>query len=55
MPQQLTKYDDAAVKATAQAIEAVENLWREEIGTEAYQTMLDAMRRLGASSFPATR
>jgi DNA-binding MarR family transcriptional regulator len=50
-----TARGDAAVKATAQAIEAVENQWRAEIGTEAYQAMLDAMRRLGASSFATPR
>jgi DNA-binding MarR family transcriptional regulator len=42
-----TASGDAAVAATAQAIDAVESRWRAEIGPDAYDAMLAAMRRLG--------
>jgi DNA-binding MarR family transcriptional regulator len=48
-----TPQGDAVAQAASQAIEAVEKRWRAEIGAEAYEGMLDAMRRLGAASFPA--
>jgi DNA-binding MarR family transcriptional regulator len=48
-----TARGDTVAQAAAQAIEAVENRWRAEIGSDAYEAMLDAMRRLGATSFPA--
>jgi DNA-binding MarR family transcriptional regulator len=45
-----TALGDAVATATAEAIEAVENRWRAEIGPDAYEAMLAAMRRLGAAS-----
>lgn len=48
-----TARGDAAVAATAQAIDAVECQWRAELGPGAYEAMLDAMRRLGATAFNA--
>ncbi len=47
-----TARGDSVAAAAGQAIEAVENRWRAEIGTEAYEAMMEAMRRLGAASFP---
>ncbi len=47
-----TALGDAVATATAQAIAAVENQWRAEIGSGPYEAMLDAMRRLGSASFP---
>ncbi len=46
----LTARGDAVAAATADAIEAVENRWRAEIGADAYEAMMDAMRRLGAGA-----
>ena len=48
-----TARGDAAARAAAEAIDTVENRWREEIGPDAYDAMKDAMRRLGARSFPS--
>jgi DNA-binding MarR family transcriptional regulator len=46
----LTARGDAVATATAEAIEAVENRWRAEIGPDAYEAMIDALRRLGGGA-----
>ncbi|HEX5188089.1 MAG TPA: MarR family winged helix-turn-helix transcriptional regulator [Streptosporangiaceae bacterium] len=43
-----TPQGDAVAAATADAIAAVETQWRAELGPEAYDAMLTAMRRLAA-------
>jgi len=42
-----TERGDAVSSATSQAIAAVENQWREEIGASAYEAMLAGLRQLG--------
>ncbi|HEX7993087.1 MAG TPA: MarR family transcriptional regulator [Streptosporangiaceae bacterium] len=41
-----TDRGDAVARATAQAIAAVENQWRREIGAAAYDAMMSALRHL---------
>ena len=48
-----TDRGDEVVRATGQAIEAVEQQWRAEIGATAYDAMMSAMRQLGRDSFAA--
>jgi len=48
-----TDQGDAAADAAQQAITAVEREWREEIGPEAFDTMKQALRRLGRDIFRA--
>jgi len=42
-----TDRGDAVARATDQAIAAVENRWRQEIGSAAYDAMMSALRQLG--------
>lgn len=46
-----TERGDEVVRATAQAIGALEKQWRDEIGATAYDAMMSAMRQLGRDSF----
>ena len=46
-----TDHGDAVASATGQAIAAVENQWREEIGPAAYEAMMFALRQLGHGTF----
>jgi DNA-binding MarR family transcriptional regulator len=49
-----TDRGDAVASATGQAIAAVENQWREEIGPAAYEAMMSGLRQLGYGTFPPT-
>jgi DNA-binding MarR family transcriptional regulator len=46
-----TDRGDAVARATGQAIAAVEDQWREEIGPAAYEAMMSALRQLGHGIF----
>ena len=48
-----TDRGDAAAEAASMAIAAVEREWRNELGTEAFETMKQALRQLGRDSLPA--
>jgi DNA-binding MarR family transcriptional regulator len=48
-----TDRGDAAAEAASQAIAAVERAWRNELGTEVFETMKQALRQLGRDSLPA--
>jgi len=48
-----TDRGDAAAEAASQAIAAVEREWRNELGTEVFETMKQALRQLGRDSLPA--
>ena len=48
-----TDRGDAAAEAASQAIAAVEREWRNELGTEVFETMKRALRQLGRDSLPA--
>lgn len=50
-----TDRGDAAVRATDQAIAAVENRWRQEIGPAAFDAMMSALRQLGHASIPSSQ
>jgi DNA-binding MarR family transcriptional regulator len=47
-----TDRGDAVARATEEAIAAVENRWRQEIGSASYDAMMSALRRLGHASAP---
>jgi DNA-binding MarR family transcriptional regulator len=46
---------DAVARATDQAIAAVENRWRQEVGSAAYDAMISALRQLGHTSIPSAQ
>jgi DNA-binding MarR family transcriptional regulator len=48
-----TDRGDAAAEAASMAIAAVEREWRNELGTEVFETMKQALRQLGRDSLPA--
>jgi len=50
-----TDRGDAVARATDRAIAAVENRWRQEIGSAAYDAMISALRQLGHTSIPSAQ
>jgi DNA-binding MarR family transcriptional regulator len=50
-----TPAGDAAAAESSQAIAAVEQRWREEVGPARYDAMKDVLRELGRDSFRVTR
>ena len=47
-----TDHGDAVAGATDQLIATVENRWRQEIGSAAFDAMMSALRQLGHASIP---